>query len=248
MTIADLPYIPSRGDGGPRSRTQVVVIHATDNTAGALAEASYASRRPDKTSAHFYVDAVSAFRGLPLGDIAYDSRPHGNRISVQFELCGKSNNLSDATMRRAAPLVAEICRIYGLPIRKIGPAEVRAGQPGICGHADITAAFPEDHGDHTDPGPSFPWTTFLSYVSGQPAGPTWTESLIMNLPTLREGSTGQAVRNVQGLLSANGVPAGPVDGDFGPLTVSAVRTLQSRARIGVDGVVGQHTWTALLEP
>jgi hypothetical protein len=37
---------------------------------------------------------------------------------------------------------------------------------GICGHADITAAFPQDHGTHTDPGASFPWSTFLGYVAG----------------------------------------------------------------------------------
>jgi hypothetical protein len=37
---------------------------------------------------------------------------------------------------------------------------------GICGHADITAAFPQDHGTHTDPGANFPWSTFLGYVAG----------------------------------------------------------------------------------
>ena len=59
-----------------------------------------------------------------------------------------------------------MCREFGIPIRKIGPAEINAGVKGIVGHADITAAFPADHGDHTDPGASFPWSTFIGYVQG----------------------------------------------------------------------------------
>lgn len=170
VAIADLPYLHAAGDGGPRSRTVVVVIHATDNTASAAAEAEYATTRPDQTSAHFYVDDTSAYRALPLDNIAYGCLWHGNQISVQLELCGRSNQLTDATMRRAAPIVAEICARYGLPVRKVGPADVAAGVRGICGHADITAAFPQDHGDHTDPGSAFPWSTFIGYVQDATQG------------------------------------------------------------------------------
>lgn len=165
MAIADLHYIQAAGDGGQRSSTQVIVIHATDNTASAEAESSYAAHRADKTSAHLYVDGDSAVRCLPLGDVAYGCLPHGNAISVQIELSGRSNQITDATLREAAPLVAELCRMYGIPAQKIGPADVQAGRKGIVGHADITLAFPQDHGDHTDPGPAFPWATFLGYVN-----------------------------------------------------------------------------------
>lgn len=172
--IDSLPYLHAAGDGGPRPVTQVVVIHATDNTAPASGEASYATRRADKTSAHFYVDDAEAYRALPLGNIAYGCLYHGNRISVQFELCGRSNRISNATMRRAAPIVAEVCARYGLPVRKLTASDVAAGAKGICGHLDITAAFPQDHGDHTDPGASFPWATFIGYVqaAADGGGPT----------------------------------------------------------------------------
>lgn len=152
------------GFGSLRTHTQVVVIHATDNTASARSEATYATHRLDKTSAHFYNDGVEVFQSLDTDRIAYGCLFHGNQISVQFELCGVSNNLSDATLRKIAPIVGRVCEDYGLPIRKISSTDVRNGVKGICGHGDITLAFPEDHGDHTDPGNAFPWNTFIGYV------------------------------------------------------------------------------------
>jgi peptidoglycan hydrolase-like protein with peptidoglycan-binding domain len=35
---------------------------------------------------------------------------------------------------------------------------------------------------------------------------------------------------------------GPIDGDFGPRTQSAVRAYQTQQNIVVDGVVGDQTW------
>jgi N-acetyl-anhydromuramyl-L-alanine amidase AmpD len=166
-----IPYIEAASYGGPRNATRLVVIHATDNTASAFDEAKYAAVRTDGTSTHLFVDADSAYQVVPLPNIAYGCFPHGNAISVQIELCGLSNRIGDATMRRAAPYVAQLCAWYGLPVRKLIPDEVRAayytGFPsGICGHADVTIAFPEDGGDHTDPGAVFPWNTFIAYVGG----------------------------------------------------------------------------------
>jgi N-acetyl-anhydromuramyl-L-alanine amidase AmpD len=169
-TLPGIAYLHALGDGGPRSRTQVVVIHATDSTASAHDEASYATHRPDQTSAHFYVDGGGIYEALQLENVAYGCLWHGNQISVQFELCGRSNQLPNAVLRKAAPYVAEVCRRFGIPVRKISAGQVAAGVKGICGHADITAAFPQDGGDHTDPGSAFPWGTFINYVGGgQPA-------------------------------------------------------------------------------
>src|SRR5438034_2583294 len=162
----DLRFIHAGGDGGPRPSTTVVVIHATDDTGNALAEARYAIDRPDKTSAHFYSDETQVIQALDTTHIAYGCLYHGNHISIQFELCGPSNRLTDATLRRVAPIVARVCRDWGIPVRKIGPRDVAAGVKGICGHADITLAFPQDNGDHTDPGAQFPWATFIRYVQG----------------------------------------------------------------------------------
>ncbi len=196
--LADLPYLHALGDGGPRTQTQMVVIHATDNTAAAYNEALYATRRDDRTSAHFYVDDTSAYRALPLANVAYGCYPIGNGRSVQFELCGLSNQISDATMRRAAQLVAEVCRMYGIPIVKVGPADLANGVRGICGHGDVTAAWHQ--GDHTDPGASFPWGTFIGYV--QEDGVALKDETLPNQTSARNALDGLAdiERNVRDVL------------------------------------------------
>lgn len=164
----DLPFEHARGDGGVRSQTQMVVIHATDNTASASDEASYASTRSDMTSAHFYADDGSVIQAVPTDHIAYGCYPTGNYRSIQFELVGKdwpdSQEISDATLRRVAPVVFRVCNDWGIPIRKIGPDELRNGVKGICGHVDVTNAWHE--GDHQDPGPAFPWDRFITLIQG----------------------------------------------------------------------------------
>ena len=59
--------------------------------------------------------------------------------------------------------------------------------------------------------------------------------------TLRNGSTGPAVKAVQ---SAVGTGA---DGGFGPATVGAVQTFQRTHGLAADGLVGVGTWRALLK-
>lgn len=58
-------------------------------------------------------------------------------------------------------------------------------------------------------------------------------------PVLLYGSTGGAVRTLQARLGVR------VDGDFRSETLAAVRRLQARKGLVVDGVVGPATWGAL---
>ncbi|WP_232838729.1 peptidoglycan-binding domain-containing protein [Streptomyces geranii] len=66
-------------------------------------------------------------------------------------------------------------------------------------------------------------------------------------PTLRRGSVGNAVRHLQCLLQYWGYPYVAVDGEFGPLTETAVRDFQAYWGVpgGADGVVGTNTWAYL---
>jgi len=66
-------------------------------------------------------------------------------------------------------------------------------------------------------------------------------------PRLARGSTGSVVSALQkGLLTFGGANSatdpGPIDGNFGPRTESAVRAYQTQQNIGVDGIVGDRTW------
>jgi peptidoglycan hydrolase-like protein with peptidoglycan-binding domain len=61
-------------------------------------------------------------------------------------------------------------------------------------------------------------------------------------PTLKRGSTGEAVRELQIALQETGNDPGPIDGVFGAQTETAVRAFQTERGIAVDGIVGPITW------
>lgn len=61
------------------------------------------------------------------------------------------------------------------------------------------------------------------------------------LPTIRRGAEGAAVRHAQGLLRIVS------DGIFGRQTDLATRSFQRRAGLMPDGIIGPKTWAALSE-
>ncbi len=70
---------------------------------------------------------------------------------------------------------------------------------------------------------------------------TWPVLVI----TVQQGSNGAAVMALQRQLNAHGQSL-VVDGDFGPATAAAVRSFQSSAKIGVNGVADSQTWNSLI--
>jgi hypothetical protein len=76
----------------------------------------------------------------------------------------------------------------------------------------------------------------------QPSGGT----VSVQLSVLQQGSSGDEVKSVQAVLNAKGGSGLAVDGDFGPATDQAVRSLQAFLSLGVDGIVGEATWSCLL--
>jgi len=65
------------------------------------------------------------------------------------------------------------------------------------------------------------------------------------LPTLREGSRGPVVRELQTLLNKRGFNCGTPDAVFGPKTKQAVVAFQQAQGLSKDGIVGQNTWDRL---
>jgi peptidoglycan hydrolase-like protein with peptidoglycan-binding domain len=64
-------------------------------------------------------------------------------------------------------------------------------------------------------------------------------------PTLSRGATGASVKQLQQALANAGFSPGAIDGDFGAKTDAAVKAFQKAKGLGVDGVVGPKTWSAL---
>jgi peptidoglycan hydrolase-like protein with peptidoglycan-binding domain len=77
---------------------------------------------------------------------------------------------------------------------------------------------------------------------------TWPRLVI----TVRQGSTGDAVRGVQSQAQFRNLSGDPskglaIDGIFGPKTEEFVRSFQQGVGIAVDGIVGPVTWNHLVK-
>ncbi|MDT4991410.1 MAG: hypothetical protein QOH97_1302 [Actinoplanes sp.] len=194
----DLKWMPPASwTNANRTSVQLVVIHTTEGSEGpnsAEDGASYDQRRTDGTSTHFFCDADSTVQCVRTADVAHAARTQGNRRGIQYELCGRAGQgaagwadpVSEGTLRQAAKQVARDAAKWGIPVRHLSVAQVASGDKGICGHADVTKAFPQDRGTHTDPGPNFPWSHFLELVRAE------LEDLPMDQATFNKLMTGWA--------------------------------------------------------
>lgn len=161
---------PAKFHGGDQSPLTRVVIHGTvspTQRGGAEAIARYfrvTVTRP--SSAHYVVDPFATRQVVFDHTEAYGAPP--NLGAIHVELCdpvsgdpARWNDVSHRLMlRRAAYLTARLCLAYGIPLVKIGPDQLRAGEDGVCGHIDVTNAWHQT--THTDPGPGFPWGRFMA--------------------------------------------------------------------------------------
>jgi N-acetylmuramoyl-L-alanine amidase len=66
-------------------------------------------------------------------------------------------------------------------------------------------------------------------------------------PLIKEGERSQQVADVQARLRSVGIGIDDEPGHFGPSTTQAVRTFQQRRGLLMDGIVGPHTWSELVE-
>lgn len=154
-------------------KVDLVVIHTMESpeslsTAENVAYWFAGSTAP-KASAHYCVDANSVVQCVKENDVAW-AAPGANHNGIQIEHAGRAGQgkvgwddpYSKMMLHLSALLTADICRRYNIPARKIYPSGLVNGQRGITGHVDATLAF--HLSNHTDPGPDFPWSTFLAEV------------------------------------------------------------------------------------
>jgi N-acetyl-anhydromuramyl-L-alanine amidase AmpD len=170
----DLKWVaPKSWTNANRSTVQCVVIHMTEGSANSNSAedgAAYDARRTDGTSTHYFHDSNTTIQCVRTEDQAHAARTQGNRRGIQHELCGRGGTIDwtgaygTGVLEHAAKQVARDCRKWDIPARKISASQLAAGTKGICGHVDVTNAFPQDNGTHTDPGTRFPWSRFISMV------------------------------------------------------------------------------------
>ena len=168
------PYIQARNHGGTQTTVKRLVIHGTvtpcaPSWARRVANDFHTTTRD--ASAHYVIDPGEIVQCLTERTIGYHAPP--NTGSLGFELCDPQKGSSarwrdadhEAMLRRAAAVVRARAKHWEIPLVKLTAADLRAGRKGICGHADVSAAFRQT--DHTDPGTGFPWAHFMNLAKGE---------------------------------------------------------------------------------
>jgi len=151
-----------------------ILVHTMEaaekpGTARAVAK-WFAGNAAPKASAHYCVDNIAIIQCVKEHDVAW-SAPGANARGIHIEHAGFAHqtgaewgdSYSTAMLGLSAKLAAEICARWAIPVMHLTPEQIRAGEPGIAGHRDVTAAF-HTVGGHTDPGPNFPWDTYIAAV------------------------------------------------------------------------------------
>lgn len=172
----EIYYGPARsyrrdGSGSPvTSRKKYITIHNTSNDATAEGEASYAMRRTDGTSSHYYVDHDSIVQSLNTDWCAgHVGSAQGNTYGISYEITGvngwtREQWLSDVAWQLLAKQIAVDCVQFGISVRQLSIAEMRAGAAtGFITHDQARLAWGGT--THTDPGPNFPMDHLLALVA-----------------------------------------------------------------------------------
>ncbi|TWK44668.1 hypothetical protein CHCC20347_1388 [Bacillus paralicheniformis] len=232
-----------------------IVMHWTATPgASALNERNYFNGTciADKryASAHYFVDRKEAQHIIPENEVAYHAhdqnrcyvsflKPNANTTAIGVEMCvEKDGKIHSETVQNAAELVADLCKRYGLSTDKI----VR-------------------HYDVTNKSCPTPWvrdasqlTTFRKKVDALLGNKTVSKTTSSTSQSskstgtiLKKGASGSQVKALQKRLIAAGfsLPKYGADGSYGNETVQAVKSLQKKAGIAVDGIYGPATEKAL---
>lgn len=155
----------------PRGKVPTsVVIHCTGATNPAKSTADYFAGDNSSGSTQAVADDVEGWTMVP-DDAVCAGAPPLNQEGLHIEQPGLVTWTTSAwlarefQLRRVAYHVAGWCRTYDIPVRLLDAAALRSqgeGARGITWHGAVSDAFGQS--THTDPGPNFPWPTFLSYV------------------------------------------------------------------------------------
>lgn len=146
--------------------------HTAEDLAGYLRRECAAGRGK---SYHRVWDDDSSVRVVPDEQAAWAAKA-ANRRSLNGCFTGwarwtRADWLTHRSMlARGAAEVAQWCARYDIAARHLSPAQVKAGERGIIGHGDWSAARMGDGSTHTDPGAGFPWDEFLAMVEGGTKG------------------------------------------------------------------------------
>ncbi|HUZ00525.1 MAG TPA: N-acetylmuramoyl-L-alanine amidase, partial [Thermomicrobiaceae bacterium] len=179
-SIGGIPvvWIPAAAGNFDTNRTghDLVIVHDIEGTASSAINTFQVVGR--QASVQFVLDPL---QGRIVQMVSCDAVAYGcgnyadNQRASQFEMPGFVGQPYDpSVIDQAVAVTAYLCQRDSIPVVRLSLADVVAGKPGICGHQDIpdpsNPALGGGADHHTDPGPTFPWDSFIARVSAQVSG------------------------------------------------------------------------------
>ncbi len=264
MRVSSIPFVQGRNAYPDRDGKKYgIAIHNTSNDASDSGEASYAKRRTDGVSSHFYVDGDSVTQSLDtVARAGHAGSNEGNDNAIAVEITGGNGKsrawwLANVDWVELASVLARVIRAHwpdgSFAVRRASVAQMRANPrvKALYGHDDMRRAWGGT--THTDPGPNFPWDHLIGILRATlgdygrptqapprpPAGKPSGGAHAPGTRTLRLTDPmmrGDDVAFVQRWVGVDD------DGVFGPGTRAAVAEYQRMRGIEADGVVGPTTW------
>lgn len=169
----------------------------------------------------------SIYKGRPDDTIgAHAGNNNSDSIGICFEGNFDNEQMNDVQKKAGIELVASLRNQYGIS--------------KIQKHSDVNATG--------CPGKNFPFDEIVSgkATSSQPSNNRTERTVNVTVRQLSSGMRGGDVRALQAILNAAGYNCGAADGIFGANTASALKRMQKSRGIGVDGIAGKDTWSAIL--
>jgi N-acetyl-anhydromuramyl-L-alanine amidase AmpD len=234
--VTGIPYVQGRNAYDDRDdRKYGIAIHNTSNTASAEGEASYATRRTDGISSHFYVDLDSIVQSIDTKDrCGHAGSANGNENAVCVEITGSNAKTRDWWLKNVAwvklgAALAQVIRAHwpdgSFQVRRATVAEMKANPKvkAFYGHDDMRRAWGGT--THTDPGPNFPGDHLFTVVKAA-LGKTEDDTMFC-----KYGETNDKVLALQHLIVRAGGSIGAIsgqpdyDGNYGDNTANGLKAV-----------------------
>src|SRR5207249_5272551 len=245
-----IDYVPAARSNYDVGRTMAItqiVIHETGGTW--FSAVNWFQNPRSRVSAHYLVKAWGGgiLQCAPESDTAFQARvANTSSIGIEHEFDPRHGVWhTDAQYRSSALLVCAIARRYGIP----------ADRAHIIGHNEVPGT------DHSDPGPTWNWTYYMSLVRNcsveraQAIARASLRTVEGNGFVPTAGLEFDNVSNEVALLQWDVAYLGFIDAEevtgggsrFGPLTEAAVKAFQDAHAIEATGSYGDATAAALVQ-
>lgn len=159
------PNWSSRGG----KKVRLLIVHTAEGAQTVESLGAWFANPNNQVSSHAGIDDKRIETYVPYDQAAWTARS-ANSIADQVELCAWAKWTRDEWLGKHTTMLELLAgwlkdraAARGIPLRKLSPAQVAAGESGVCGHVDWTIGMKD--GTHTDPGTSFPWDVVMAMAT-----------------------------------------------------------------------------------